>query len=84
MGRNYISRRILNEIWRRGRENEHRDADKSILHETASRTNEIGPILVKNNFVLMHLRFTPRRRKLTAFPEMVMEITSSCGGIWDL
>ena len=75
MGRNHFPRRILDEIWRRDRKNEHRGADKPILRKTAFRTHEMGPILGKNGFVLLHLRFTARRRQLTIFPRMILEIT---------
>ena len=46
-GRNYIPRRILDEIWRRDRKNEQRDAKKPILCKTVSRTDETAPILEK-------------------------------------
>ena len=52
--------------------------------KTAFRTDEREPILVKIVFVLLHVRFTARRRQLIAFPGMVPEITSSYGGIWGL
>ena len=68
--------------WRRDRKNEHRDAEKPILRKTASRTDGMAHILGENGFFLTHLRFKPRRRQLTAFPGMVLEITSSYGGIW--
>ena len=81
-GRNYIPRRILDEIRRRYRKNEHRDAKKPILRKTAFRTDGTAPILGKNGFVLMRLRFTPCRRQLTALPGMILEITNSYSGIW--
>ena len=80
----FFQRQILDEIWRRDRKNVQRDAKKPILRKTASRTNKTAPVLLKNGFVLMRLRFTPCRRQLTAFPGLVLEITSSYGGIWGL
>ena len=44
-GRNSLLRRILDEIWRRDRKNEQRDAEKPILRKTASRTDETAPVL---------------------------------------
>ena len=38
--RKSIPRRLLDEIWRRDRKNEHRVAEKPILCKTASRTDE--------------------------------------------
>ena len=46
-GRNSLPRRILDEIWRRDRKNEQRDAEKPILRKTAPRTDETAPILKK-------------------------------------
>ena len=77
-------RRILDEIWRRDRKNDQRDAEKPILCKTASRTDETAPVLDKNGFFHVRLRFTPSRRQLTAFPAVILEIPSSYGGIWDL
>ena len=78
---NSLPRRILDEIWRRDRKNEQRGAEKPILRKTAFRTDEMGPISGKYGFVLLHLRFTARRRRLTLFPAIILEVTSSYGGI---
>ena len=78
---NYLPWRTLDENLCRDRKNKHRSADKPILRKTAFRTDEIGPILKRNGFVLLHLRFTARRRQLTAFSGMILEIASSYGGI---
>ena len=80
--RHFLPRRILDEIWPRDRKNEQRDAVKPILRKTPSRTDETAPILEKDGFFLLRLRFTPLRRQLTASPEMILEITSSFGGIF--
>ena len=79
-GRNSLPRRILDEIWRRDRKNEHRGAEKPILHKTAFRTDEMGPISGKYGFVLLRLHFTARRRRLTLFPAIILEFTSSYDG----
>ena len=76
--------RILDEIWRRDQKNEQRDAEKPILRETASRTDETAPGLEKNGFFRVRLRFTPFRRQLTALPAIILETTNSYGGIWVL
>ena len=54
-----LPRRILDEIWRRDRKNNQRDAEKPILRKTASRTDETAPVLNKNGFFHVRLRFTP-------------------------
>ena len=82
--RNSLPRRILDGIWRRDRKNEQRGAEKPILRKAAYRTDEMGPISGKYGFVLLRLRFTARRRRLTLFPAMILEITSSYGGIRSL
>ena len=43
-------RRIIDEIWRHNRKNEHRHAEKWILRKTTSRTDKIGPIFEKKYF----------------------------------
>ena len=78
---NSLPRRILDEIWRRDRKNEQRGAEKPILRKPTFRTDEMGPISGKYGFVLLHLRFTARRRQLTALPGIILEFTSSYGGI---
>ena len=82
--RNSLPRRILDGIWRRDRKNEQRGAEKPILRKAAYRTDEMGPISGKYGFVLLRLRFTARRRQLTAFPGIILECTSSYGGIRSL
>ena len=78
LGRIPLPRRILDEIWRRDRKNDQRDAEKPILRKTASRT---APGLEKNGFFHVRLSFAPRRRDLRPFPVVIPEITSSYGGI---
>ena len=82
--RNFLPRRVLNEIWRLDRKNEQRGAEKPILRKMASITDETAPILKKNWFFHVRLRFTPFRRQLTAFPTIVLEIKNFYGGIWGL
>ena len=74
----------LDEIWRRDRKNKQRGAEKPILRKAAFRTDEMGPISGKYGFVLLRFRFTTRRRQLTAFPAIILEFTSSYGGIRSL
>ena len=62
----FPSRRILDEIWRRTRKNDHRDTDKPIQRKTASRTDQTVPDLDENMFFYVRLRFTPFRRRFTA------------------